>query len=355
METDLTAAEKSKSKAKFRRPSAVISSPARLLKLLKPSLAFISKNGCNPLYQPAKLVDVRVPLGAEQAKLYAHFLNRGNIPCNNALVRARKQIAYLRGICADPAGFRFGGPHVSSNFNPKLLTALELIREIIAKGEQVNVICARVGQTDTLHALLHSTGIATSRIDSTVEADQHQAQARRFKSGETQVMLMGIKCAAGHSFSNVMYEIILSLEYSFGTLHQARGRIDRVNSRPGVTIYCILHKDSIEEAMFDKVATKEDAATICLRGQRVPREFHPVDPGEVLADNVVRWENASKEPGKEIQVRAERDCINDWPELCDELKIAVAKGREDEAPFEFEDEVPMDFTCERPQLELVED
>jgi len=35
--------------------------------------------------------------------------------------------------------------------------------------------------------------------------------------------------------------------------------------------------------MFDVVATKEDAATICLLGRRVPRTFKPVDMEEILA------------------------------------------------------------------------
>lgn len=220
----------------------------------------------------------------------------------------------------------------------------------------MNVICARVGQSDALHDLLRQAGIATSRIDSTVLADQHQEQARRFKNGETRVNLMGIKCAAGHSFSDCANEIILSLEYSFGALHQARGRVDRVNSRPGVRIYCVLHKDSIEEAMFDRVATKEDAATICLRGQRVRREFAPVDPGEVLADNVMRWEKAARGEGNEILVQPERDCAADWPRLCDELKSAVARGQAHKAPVKFpiKTDVLIDLDrFERPELELV--
>ena len=156
--------------------------------------------------------------------------------------------------------------------------------------------------------------------------------------------------------SNCANEIILSLEYSFGTLHQARSRVDRINSRPGLRIYCVLHKNSIEEAMFDRVATKEDAATICLRGQRIRRELAPVDSGEVLAVNVVRWEKAARGEGNEIQVRQERDCAEDWPKLCDELKIVGDCGRNGEPPSEFpigEDDLLDLNQFKLPELELV--
>ena len=54
-------------------------------------------------------------------------------------VRARKQGAYLRGICCDPAGFEhhtLDSPKVSSNMNPKVIAILELTRDLLSRGEQ---------------------------------------------------------------------------------------------------------------------------------------------------------------------------------------------------------------------------
>jgi hypothetical protein len=101
--------------------------------------------------------------------------------------------------------------------------------------------------------------------------------------------------------------IIGSLEYSFGSLEQARGRVDRVNSKRPATIYCVLHKHSIEEVMFDVVATKQDSATICLRGQRVPRQFKPVDLSEVLATSITNF--------KQDGAQEEAECEKLWPTL----------------------------------------
>jgi hypothetical protein len=301
-----------KSRSKCIKVSPIISSPARLLKLLKPNMAYISKVMCNERYTEAKIVDVRVGFGDEQAALYAHFMDRGNIDSRNPLIRARKQITYLRNICADPQGFSHGGPKVRSNFNPKTVAILELARDIINKGDQLVIVCARKGQTNTLHTALRDAGVKVSRIDSTISAEQHSHQSNLFKAGKTQVHLMGIKCAVAHSYSECPWMIIGSLEYSWGSLDQARGRIDRVNSKYARTIYCVLHRHSLEEVMFDVVATKCDAATICLQGKRVPRDFKPVDSSELLAKALDEFKDMNSED--------ETKCELAWPKLAATFK-----------------------------------
>lgn len=232
------------------------------------------------------------------------------------LERARKQIAYLRNICADPAGFTHGGPACQSNFNPKIIAMLELIADILGRGEQVVVINARVGQSDCIAAHLKRADVPYSRIDSTSQADQHTRQSNLFKARKTMVMVMGIKCAVGHSYPDCPNEIIGSLEYSYGSLHQAKGRIDRVNSKKQATIYCVLNSMSIEETIFDVVGTKADAATICLLGQRIARSYKPVELGEVLAMNI---ENFSLKDNPN-----ELDCEQRRPALIERLKKAAS-------------------------------
>ena len=301
-----------KRSSKCVKVSPIISSPARLLKILKPNMAYISKPMCNPKYKEPKLVDVRVDFGDQQARLYEHFMDRGNIACKNYLVRARKQISYLRNICADPAGFSHGGPRVKSNFNPKTVAILELARDIINRGDPVILVFARKGQSNTIHTALRDAGVLVSRIDSTIPAEQHSHQSNLFKSGKTQAMVMGIKCAVAHSYSECPWMIIGSLEYSWGSLDQARGRIDRVNSKYDRTIYCVLNRCSLEEVIFDVVATKQDAATICLQGKRVPRTFKPVDMGEVLAEALDEF--------KDMRSEDEIKCELAWPKLRDTFK-----------------------------------
>ena len=112
--------------------------------------------------------------------------------------------------------------------------------------------------------------------------------------------------------------IVASLEYSFGSLHQAKGRVWRVTSLGGwqsagpreVRVWCVLHQGTIEETMFDVVATKEDAATICLLGRRVPRTFKPVDMEEILALSYSKLRNW----------KSEAECETQWPTMCEALR-----------------------------------
>lgn len=279
--------------------SPILSRPTSLLRMVKNCLAYIDKPHCNPAYVPPDVRDVRVPFGVDQAKLYAHYMDRANI-AGNARVRAAVQGSYLRNICCDPATCDQNGdgtdktPFVASNFNPKLISTLEVITEILAAREQVVVVSARQGFNNELAARLDEARIPYGRIDSTIPTRQHSRESNDFKQGKTRVLLMGIKCAEGHSFDQCRNLIVTSLEYSYGSFDQALGRVDRLMSK-GAIIRCILHKASIEEIMFDTVATKGESSDICLKGKRVPRMWKPADISEILAESITAFDDAATE------------------------------------------------------------
>ena len=308
-------------RGKCEKASPVISAPARLLKLIKPTMAFVSKEACNPDKPKLTVHDIRVQMGRQQARLYGHYMNRANVPADNAMVRAAMQVAILRDLCASPARSRWNnqpGLLVRSNFNPKTAAVLSLIRDILARRQQTVVVCSRLNQTEYLCRKLQEAGINYGRIDSSVSPDHHTEQANLFKSGRVPVMFMGIKCAQAHSFDLCPNLIVASLEYSFGSFEQASGRIDRVTSKLPMNIYCVLHRNSIEEIMFDVVATKGDAATICLRGQRVPRDFKPADLGEIIAQNFESFSVTDLQP-------EEGTVEQEWPALCEALRKTQGK------------------------------
>ena len=281
-------------------------------------MAYISLEDCNPKIVPYEVIDVRVPMGAEQQKLYAWWLDRRHMAgeYSNPLTIAAVQSSRLRGVCAAPASLDYTRGMCGSNFNPKQVTILQLIRDCFNRGEQVVVVSARVGQSSALWHRLSDAGISTARIDSTVPAAEHTKEANRFKSGRARVMLMGIKCAQGHSFEMCPNLIVGSLEWTYGTFHQTKGRVRRLNSAKPIKIWCVLHKNSIEELLFDRVAVKRDAATLCLHGERVPVDFHQADASEILVEHIV---NYNAEDGA---VMSELACESQWPELRKQLVLA---------------------------------
>ena len=172
------------------KKSPTISSPARLLKILKPNLAYISKEECNADQVKCDVTDVRVPLGRDQQVIYEHWLNRENLRSKfpNPMTRALAQLQRLRGVSASPASTNYRTINLgtelepkmftcASDFNAKTVTILQLIRDRLAESEQVVVVAARCGQSSELQRRLREAGIPTARIDSTVAADMHTAEA----------------------------------------------------------------------------------------------------------------------------------------------------------------------------------
>lgn len=299
------------------RKSPIISQAQRLLMLVKPVAAHITKEDCNPDIVDCEVNTVRVPFGQQQKKLYAHNLQIRNIPFKNPRTKYGVQMTRLRGICSDPLGRSYNDEVVTSNFNPKIIAILEKMAELIAKGEQVIHVCAFQGMTDELAGRLSEAGITYSRIDG--KAKHHVIEANRFKRGETRVLLMGIKCAQAHSFANCRNLIIGSLEWSYGSFNQAMGRIYRLNSPDDVRVYVILNKDSIDEMMFDKVATKRDAATIVLHGKMVDSGFKSVSTGEIFAEHFLAFDEDT------VVSKSEEDCEDEWPKLLNKLGASNCK------------------------------
>jgi len=307
------------------KPSPIISQPQRLLKLLKGVLAFITKEECNPDVVDCEVKAVRIPMGAQQRKLYAHNLQIKNIPFRNPKTKYGVQLMRLRGITADPHGRNYNGkseegiessnPMVRSNLNPKTLATLEKIGECLEKGEQVIHVAAFQGQNSEIADRLDEAGIKYSRIDATVR--NHVREANAFKRGEVKVMLMGIKCAQAHSFVNCQNLIIGSLEWSYGSFNQAMGRIFRLNSPKDVNVFVILNKDSIEDLMFDKMADKRDAATICLYGEMVPSDFKSVGIDEIMADHIGTFD-----PNEDLNLPDESELeAEQWGKLKSRLAV----------------------------------
>lgn len=309
------------------KQSPIISQPTRLLKLLKPTLAFISKEQCNPDMAPCEIIETRVPMGEEQARMYSYYMNIENVQVTtNHMMKAGVQLNYLRGACADP----MGGEHANwlrtaterrdendeiidvgwvptSAFTPKIVATLEKSLECFEKGEQVVIVYCRTAMGDELAKRFLQAGVSCSRIDSTVK--YHATEASQFKAKNTQVMLMGIKCAQAYSFSQCSNLIIASLEWSYGVFSQALGRVYRLNSPRPVTVYVILMKNSIEEAMYDKLGSKEDTAKICLHGMRVPRDTVPMDANEIFADHLGIFNDQNMDAVSEYM------CEELWPDL----------------------------------------
>lgn len=287
------AMEKDGRSSKVMKRSPTLSCPQELIRQIKPTVAYITKRECNRDYRPPNIINVRVPMGLKQSKLYTHFTNLKNVVktlkgsvIEHPMVRYTSQIEWLRAICADPqaASEKAIGNAVVPTFNPKLITVMEITMDCIRRGEQVVIVNSRMGLTNTIHSMLASVGVSVSRIDSTTKNTAEESM--RFKEGDTDVCLMGIRCAVGHSYSNCRNLIIASLEYSAGPFEQAKGRVDRLTSNSS-DIYCILHENTIEEVIYNTVVKKQSASDTLLKCKETDTDIR-VSPD--LIKNIRGWD-----------------------------------------------------------------
>jgi len=311
------------------KSSPKISQQAKLLKLLRPKLAFIPKDRCNPNLPKLNVMKILVPMSREQRMNYSHYMDPSKVVTRNKQFRYGTQLQYLRGICCQPktcGSTRKAGSyniHSGTNYTPKTHAILENAFEIMSKGEQVLIACSQTEQTNEFARRLDEAKIKYSIIDGSVK--DKAKQASDFKSGVTQVMLMSIGCAQSLSFEQCSNMIIASLEWSYGKFNQAVGRCYRVNSPKPVNCYVYLHKDSLDELMFDKLCTKQDAATICLYGDKVNNDVINVSDASVLAGHLQNWQ--ALKGAIELSEETESDLLAKWSKLLDKLKT-ITTGKE---------------------------
>lgn len=250
-----------------RRPAIGIAAPQTYLDTIGPKVVVLTKQDIKPDIPLPRIRHVHCAMSKEQAESYNHWLfaapRKGSVKHGAWLM-----IAHLREACAEPCDHakKRGGPAVPSPLNGKVE---HIVRECCSReffeGKQTIVVCARVAQSSAIQKALEANGITVARIDRTTSG-KHGVEANKFRNKQAGVLIMGIKCAEGHSFSECDKLIIASLEWPGQTMPQAIGRICRLDSTNQADIEILVHPGTIEEAMLARLTCKSDLATAILSG-----------------------------------------------------------------------------------------
>lgn len=314
-----------------RGPAAVKRSPkisqqAKLLKLIRPMVAFIPKDRCNPNLPKLNVLKISVPMSKEQRQNYSHYMNPAHVKTKNKMTRYGTQLAYLRGIGNNPKSCgknRTEGSYniySSTDYTPKTHAALENVFNILSKGEQVLIAGAAIDQLNEMQRRLAEAKIKYTVING--DNSDKAGAAEKFKSGEVPVLFMSNKCAQALSFEQCSNMIIMSLDWAFGVFDQTVGRCYRVNSPKDVNCYIYLHSESLDELMFDKLCSKQDAATIALHGEKVDNEVITVDKQSILGEHMLQWQTLRGQI--DLSEESEAELLAKWPKLLDKLKTITA-------------------------------
>jgi len=279
---------------------------------------------------------VRAPMGKEQAAIYKFHLDAVYLDCNGGPA-VGAQLQALRVAAANPASQLLvrpegdaktpGQPRSANPYVPKLHSALKLIRQCLAAGEQAVVFSAFNDSLDVLATRLTEAGVPHCVVDGRTSQKRRGQLASQFKLGPGkspwQVMLAGVECMAeGHSFPLCNNVILLAYSWAYDKFEQAINRVHRLNSRWPVKVYPIICDRSVDRKLEAMIQEKGDAAELVLDGHLLGEQTEELNLAELL--DIARKEFAA---GGSVITVDETELEKEWTPLRGELNAAARQWR----------------------------
>ena len=217
-------------------------------------------------------------------------------------------------------------PHRSPHsYTPKMATTLQLLQEILDRGEQAVVFSAFNDPLDTLARRLREAGVRHLTLDGRTSQKRRGDASAVFKRGRYQaaegdpaipVLLAGVECMAeGHSWHLANNVILIAYSWAYDKFIQALNRVHRMTSPRPVNVYVVIANGTIDRKLEALIGEKGDAAELVLDGQLLGERQEEVNLAELL--NIARRE-FNAEDNTIDEARLEQD----WPNLCKRLHAA---------------------------------
>lgn len=275
---------------------------------------------------------VRAPLGQEQAEVYRFHLN-AQYRDKNGGPAIGAQLQALRVAAANSASTLLqrpehdhktkGEPRAKNGYIPKLHSALKLIHQCLAAGEQCVLFSAFNDSLDILSARLTEAGIPHCVVDGRTSPKRRGQLAAQFALGPGKspypVMLAGVECMSeGHSYPLCANAILLAFSWAHDKFEQAINRIHRLNSRWNVKVWSIVCERSIDRKLESMLQEKGDAAELVLDGKLLGENTDEVNLAELLDIARKEFEN-----GTPLSTIAETELEKEWPPL--RIQLAAAQ------------------------------
>lgn len=352
-ERNLTREEHSETNRRYLKLTPQVCNVHRVWKLLAPIVLRrrkkdIGEQIVKKIHQP-----IRVPMGTWQAAVYRYHLEAEYLDCHHrpaigAQLQALRTVAASPGSAllqptAIPESLRkhWQGPdpqppHVSPHsYTPKIAAALNLIHQVLERGEQILLGAAFHDPLDTLSRYLHEAGIRHLVLDGRMSQARRAKAAAQFKLGPPSsslaighrqleighpripVLLAGVECMAeGHNFYLANNVSILAYSWAYDKFEQFINRVHRMNSPRDVNVYPILCDGTIDGRLDQLRQEKGDAAELVLDGHLMGEATEEVDLAALLR-------SAAKEFAAGAKTIDETTLAADWPNLRAQMRQAM--------------------------------
>src|ERR1039458_1579307 len=179
-------------------------------------------------------------------------------------------------------------------FIPKHASVLNLVQEILARGEQVVIGSAFNDPLDHLSRWLDEAGVRHLKLDGRTSPKQRGQLAATFKRGRYRpaagdgaascpVLLAGVECMAeGHSFHLANNVILIAYSWAYDKFKQALDRVHRMPSTKPVNVYVVLCAGTIDRKLESLIQDKGDAAELVLDGRLIGERTEEINLAELL-------------------------------------------------------------------------
>ena len=302
----------------------------RAWKLLAPIILRRRKDDCGEDIVPKLRHVVRVPMGLSQAAAYQFHLKAKYLDVNGRPAVGAKLQA-LRIAAANATSellirpehdVTSGSPRSGFSYIPKVASTLELIRQVLERGEQCLVFSAFQNGLDLFSARLNEAGVRHLVLDGRLSQKRRGELARRFPQGPPRavaegltvrggtypVALAGAECMAElHSFNLCNNVILTAYSWAFDKFEQGINRAHRLNSPWPVNVWSVICDGSIDRKLEAGIHEKKDAAELVLDGHLLGETPEEVNLHELL--------RIAQTEFKSVKTMDEVDLEQGWPRL----------------------------------------
>ena len=228
-----------------------------LLNRIAPHCHYARKEDCMDL--PDQLDEVRlVQMGVNQSRIYRQMKNEAIAEIESQPITAQVALTKILKLRQITSGFAIAehGEVKEIGENPKLNELSDVLEEA---GNQQVIIWANFHHE--INAIQKLLGDKATAIFGEV-TDKEEA-INDFKEGRKQYLIAHPRSAAhGLTFVNCCLQVFYSLDYSWESYFQAKGRTHRFGQVNKCTYVHILCQQTIDEHVYDVLQRKGDAVEL---------------------------------------------------------------------------------------------
>jgi hypothetical protein len=274
---------------------------------------------------------IYVPLGVEQAKVYAYHLNASYPDVNgNESVLAKMQA--LRTCAAAPhSEVLVAHPQPDTDltvfrsaidYTPKVAAILTVIEQCLRRREQVAVGSALLEPLHVLANRLTEAGIPFYHLDGSIAPAKRGIASRAFKlgleGGGYPVMLAGMESMAeGNNWFRCRNTVLAVWTWAFDLIEQYINRVHRMNSPQEVNVYAMICEGTIDRRLESLYWEKQNSQELVLDGKLIGDATEEINLAELLRIAIQEFADGKK-------LMDEKLCEAEWPALRAKLRSAYA-------------------------------